>query len=95
MATRVTRHRVGRPYRRARQQMFALYGTVCHLCGHDGAGEADHLEAVALDPGQPLDPHTMRPAHGTSSPCPTCGRCCNQAKGTKTTLPIVRTTRAW
>lgn len=65
--------------------MFALYGTVCHLCGHDGATEADHLTPVSVDPGQPVDPHAMRPAHGSSAPCPTCGRACNQARGTRET----------
>lgn len=81
-----SRHRTGRPYRRAREQMFAIYGHTCHLCGHDGAHTADHLTPVSLDPEQPISPHDMRPAHGTRggqppNPCPTCGRLCNQERG--------------
>ncbi|MEU6085606.1 hypothetical protein ABZ865_02165 [Streptomyces sp. NPDC047085] len=57
-----SRHRSGRPYQRARREMFAIYGTICHLCGHDGAGEADHLVPISVDSDQPLDPHRMRPA---------------------------------
>jgi hypothetical protein len=75
--------------------MFEAYGTVCHLCGHDGAGEADHLSPLSLDPDQPLDPHAMRPAHGVSCPCPTCGRRCNQERGAGRAFAQVKTTRAW
>ncbi|MFI2577710.1 hypothetical protein ACH5AJ_36555 [Streptomyces rochei] len=78
-----SKHRVGRPYRRARQQMFALHGSTCHLCGHEGARTADHLVPVAVDSTQPVDPHGMRPAHGSGNPCPTCRRHCNQERGTK------------
>jgi hypothetical protein len=62
--------------------MFAIYGEVCHLCGHPDAGEADHLVPVSEWPDQQPDPHLMRPAHGTSGPCPTCGRKCNRERGT-------------
>jgi hypothetical protein len=84
-----SRHRVGRPYRTARKRMFAMYGTICHLCGHDGAGEADHLDPISLTPGQRIDPQRMRPAHGSNAPCPVCvgadgkPRACNQERGTK------------
>lgn len=69
--------------------MHAHFGYVCHLCGHGGAGEADHLDAVSLHPDQPVDWRRMRPAHGSNSPCPVCPpregrpRCCNQERGTK------------
>lgn len=78
-----SRHRTGRPYRRACEQMRAIYGTVCIHCGHPGAGEADHLIPVSVDPHQPIDPHGMRPSHGSNYPCQTCGRRCNQERGTK------------
>lgn len=89
------KHRTGRPYRRAREQMFAMYGTVCHLCGHEGATQADHLRSIARDPEQAVSPTNMRPAHGNDHPCPTCGRACNQAKGSKARIAIVKTTREW
>lgn len=78
-----SRHRTGRPARTARAQMFAEQGTVCWICGHDGAGEADHLTPISLDPDQPVDPDAMRPSHGSNYPCPTCGRCCNQERGNR------------
>ncbi|MFD4658018.1 HNH endonuclease [Kitasatospora sp. NPDC058444] len=89
------RHRSGRPYQRARRAMFAIYGTVCHICGHEGAGEADHLTPVSVDPGQPLDPHGMRPAHGANAPCPTCLRLCNTERGARPITKAVRTSRDW
>jgi len=84
-----SRHRAGRPWRRAKQQMHAVYGYTCWICGHDEAREADHLDPLANDPDQPIDWRTMRPAHGSNSPCPVCpgragkGRACNQERGTK------------
>lgn len=69
--------------------MLAKYGDTCHLCGHPGAGEADHLDPTSLNPDQPVDPERMRPAHGSNAPClhPDCvklkrkPRCCNQERG--------------
>ncbi len=90
-----SRHRVGRPYRVARQQMFALYGTVCHLCGHEGAGESDHLDPVSRNPDQPIDPYLMRPAHGANAPGPTCGRKCNTERGNKPLSGPLRTSESW
>lgn len=82
-----SRHRTGGPYRKARRLMFAIYGHACHLCGHGGAGEADHLVPISTDTTQPVDPHLMRPAHGSNYPCRVCKtstgrpRCCNQERG--------------
>lgn len=89
------RHRGGRPYQRARRQMFAIFGDVCHICLHHGATEADHLTPISLDEHQPIDPYRMRPAHGTSAPCPTCGRKCNQERGNRPVPAPLRTSRAW
>lgn len=79
--------RSGRRWRRARALCLAT-STVCHLCGHEGAGEADHhphsveeLLAMGLDPD---DPAWLKPAHGTHARCPDCGRACNQAKNART-----------
>lgn len=69
--------------------MHSVFGYVCHLCGHDGAGEADHLDVLAFNPDQPVDWTRLRPAHGSNYPCPVCPRidgrprCCNQERGTK------------
>ncbi|GAA5048248.1 hypothetical protein HNP84_000216 [Thermocatellispora tengchongensis] len=91
-----SRHRAGRPYRRAREQMFQLYGDTCHICLHPGAGEADHLVPVSIDGAQPIDPHAMRPAHGANAPCPTCGRKCNTERGAgPVRTPDLGTSRDW
>ena len=84
MATARVRHSNSRPTRRARAQMFAMYGDLCHLCGHPGADSADHLVPISVAPHQPVSPHGMRPAHGR--PCPTCGRRCNAERGTSELL---------
>lgn len=84
-----SKHRVGRPFRTAKAIMHAKYGYTCHLCGHDGGGEADHLTPVSLAPHQRIDPELMRPAHGSNYPCihPDCvarkgkPRSCNQERG--------------
>lgn len=71
--------------RRARKTkaiMFAIYGRTCHLCGHDGATDADLLIPQSVAPDQPLTPHAYRPAHGVRG-CPTCGRKCNQERGAR------------
>jgi hypothetical protein len=96
-----SRHRTGRPWRRAKAQMQATYGDICHLCGHPGAGEADHLDALAIDPTQPIDWRRLRPAHGSNYPCPTCpgndrrGRACNQERGIRPADQVFRPKGAW
>lgn len=82
--------RTGRPWRRVREQVLAE-SDICHLCGHAGSGDVDHalplatLQAMGIDP---RDPEHLRPAHGSRSRCPTCGRCCNQSKGDKLTFTL-------
>lgn len=63
----------------------------CHVCGHPGAGEADHfpfgrqeLRAMGMDPD---NPDHSRAAHGSNYPCPTCGRKCNQERDPLGRLP--------
>jgi hypothetical protein len=80
--------RKGRAYLHAREVMFAKYGTVCHICGHEGSTQADHITPAADDPMAPHDPDMMRPAHGNDAPCQICegeGRngSCNQSRGRK------------
>lgn len=75
--------------------MFAIYGTICHLCGHGGAGEADHLVPISADADQPIDPHAMRPAHGANAPCPTCGRKCNTERGARSVQTFYRPALDW
>lgn len=96
-----SKHRTGRPWRTAKQRMHQEYGHTCHICGHEGAHEADHLDPLAHNPDQPIDWRRMRPAHGSNSPCPICpgragkagkagkGRACNQERGVKDIIDAV------
>lgn len=69
--------------------MFAMYGTVCHLCGHEGASEADLLIPRAVAPDQPIHPGAYRPAHGGGPRrCPTCGQACNQKRGSRPVMSM-------
>lgn len=64
---------------------------ICGWCGHPGANQADHIIPVSERPDLALDPDNVAPIHGASIyirgigwrkyGCPTCGRPCNQAKG--------------
>lgn len=81
------RGRRGRPYRRWREAVLERAGPtpearICWVCGHPGADSADHIEPLAdivTRGGDPLDPGNGAPAH--HSPCATCGRRCNPARG--------------
>ncbi len=87
---------VGRPWRRLRASVLAA-SDLCHLCGHPGAREVDLLTPLSLG-GDPLDPANLRPAHGSSSPCPWCLRACNQSRGNRDGLPEAtapRQSRRW
>jgi hypothetical protein len=88
----------GRKGRRWREAKATLNATsqLCWWCGHQGAREADHeparvvLLALGLDPN---DPRYLRPIHGASCRCPTCGQACNQVKGKGERRP--RMTSEW
>lgn len=74
--------------------MFAAYGRTCHLCGHDGATDADHLVPISVDSTQPVDYRLMRPAHGVRG-CVVCGRKCNQARGGRPVQAVFRPAITW
>lgn len=79
--------RLGGRTRQRRNARVLAASTVCHLCGHEGADEVDHV--IALANGGSEDLSNLRPAHG-QQPCPTCGIKCNRAKGAKDIAPIIR-----
>lgn len=89
-----SKHRTGRPYLRARAQMFAVYGRTCHLCGHRGATDADHLVPISVDSTQPVDYRLMRPAHGVRG-CPVCRVKCNQKRGNRDASVVYVPALSW
>jgi hypothetical protein len=58
-----------------------MWGTICHICGHDGATQADHLIDARGDVDLFFNPELLRPAHGGRRKCPVCGIACNQSRG--------------
>jgi hypothetical protein len=72
--------RTGHRYREWRKAVFRHYGRTCHLCGHGGANDADHVNPLARKHDDHTDYRTGRPAHGVAG-CPVCKRKCNQEKG--------------
>jgi 5-methylcytosine-specific restriction endonuclease McrA len=83
----------GHRYREARRVLLE-HNTTCHLCGHAGADQADHVAPRSLNPElDDADPSNLAPVHGVKG-CPTCGEKCNQVKGNGTlTRPI--SSRMW
>lgn len=58
--------------------VLRTYGTVCHLCRHDGADSADHLvprSHPTLGRALMFTTENGRPVH--HRPCPACGQRCN------------------
>lgn len=49
-------------------QVRAIYGTACHVCGHQGAADTDHLVPRSLGGTDSLD--NLRPICGRG--CPYC-----------------------
>jgi hypothetical protein len=73
-----TAGRKGRPFRRD-QAALRKQPDICAWCGHEGgANETDH-RTNRVDGGHNGLTNYQR-MHGSSSPCPTCGLCCNQVK---------------
>lgn len=72
----------GRRYRILRRAFLADNPT-CWICGHHGANQVDH-DPPRVHHRVNLDQTTWRPAHGNGrNKCVTCGRACNQERGTK------------
>lgn len=61
-----TRKRLGgRKLQGLRKKVFATYGDVCWLCGHEGADTIDHLIMVSQGGSDSIE--NLRPAHGRKS----------------------------
>lgn len=66
-----------------RKRILAKHSTICHLCGHPGAEQVDHIINVKtwlrlnLE-GSPHRDSNLAPAH--DKPCPTCARRCHVDK---------------
>jgi hypothetical protein len=77
-----------RKYRTWRAMMLRRLGDVCHVCGHAGAADLDHLTPLSVDPSRLMDPSNVMPAHGVDG-CHVCPpvsrngrrRTCNQERG--------------
>ena len=71
----------GRRWMALRQAVFATYGRTCHICGHGGASQVDHVIPQAVAPQLAWEISNCRPAHGVpGNKCPTCGVACNQSR---------------
>lgn len=68
------------------------FGDLCHLCGHGGARQSDHLVDPETRPDLRYAVSNGRPAHGAArgrgaNPCAVCSRAagrpvyCNQVRG--------------
>ena len=70
----------GRRWRAYRALVLASKGDTCHLCGHGGARQLDHVISFLERPDLGWDYANLEPCHGTRNRCPVCHRCCNQAR---------------
>lgn len=66
----------GRASRALAQRVYWQHGTVCHLCGGEGADSVDHLIPRSRGGADTLD--NLRPAHLS----------CNQRKGARLPPPV-------
>lgn len=80
----------GRRWQAFRQIVFRQYGRTCHICGHDGANQVDHVIPVAVAPQLAWVLSNCRPAHGVpGNKCPVCGKACNQARQAGVIKPMM------
>jgi hypothetical protein len=77
------RHPSGPVWKRKVASAVSAYKGICHLCGHPGALQGDHV--IQYAEGGSDDISNIRPAHGTAgkqrNPCPVCGLNCNNIRG--------------
>ena len=67
-----------RRWERTIQQVLAIKGDICWICGHPGSTSADHV--IERDAGGAVyDLDNLEPVH--HHPCPTCGVRCNYRRG--------------
>lgn len=85
--------RAGDKADRWRKAVYAMWGHVCHLCGHEGANTADHLVPLSLWGNQPYDARISRPAHGIEG-CETCFVKCNSSRGNRQLANAIRDYKA-
>jgi 5-methylcytosine-specific restriction endonuclease McrA len=63
------------------QRVLTTHHGVCHLCGHGGAEQVDHIIPWSEWTNPTLSVHdasNLAPAHG--QPCPTCSITCHDNK---------------
>lgn len=85
-------------WKRLRKLVLREDGDVCWICGHGGSKEVDHVIPRQMAPELVYERSNLRPAHGTSGPCPVCRQRCNQrrprsANGHGRRVDASRTTR--
>ena len=77
------RHPSGRAWNRKVANVIAAHKGICHLCGHPGSLQIDHVIPFAETQDDSLA--NLRPVHGTAgkqkNPCPVCGLNCNNIRG--------------
>ena len=79
------KHPTGREWERIKASVLEFHHRVCHLCGHPGAEQVDHIIPFTERADLATDPKNLRPAHGSSgtqsNPCATCNLNCNNIRG--------------
>jgi len=83
-----TPHPRGHRWEAFARAVISHYGGLCHICGHGGARQPDHVISIADRPDLAWKLENCRPAHGApGNPCPVCtAECgrrvfCNQLRG--------------
>lgn len=80
---RERRHPSGSVWKRIVANVISHYNGICHLCGHPGSLQADHIVQYAEGGDDSIS--NLRPVHGVANTqnnrCPTCGLACNNIRG--------------